>query len=93
MKLGIVTPLKCARAWKSIATRAEKDTWMEERKIRLHFTPPPAPRPRKMREKTKWKLSIFTLPTTRHVFRLSLKQAKTFGSVILTLFMQRFQKN
>ena len=49
MKLGIVTPLKCARAWKSIATRAEKDTWMEERKIRLHFTPP---RPRKMREKT-----------------------------------------
>ena len=48
MKLGIVTPLKCASAWKSIATRAEKDTWMEERKIRLHFTPPP----RKMREKT-----------------------------------------
>ena len=43
MKLGIVTPLKCARAWKSIATRAEKDTWMEERKIRLHFTPPPPP--------------------------------------------------
>ena len=45
MKLGIVTPLKCARAWKSIATRAEKDTWMEERKIRLHFTPPPPPPP------------------------------------------------
>ena len=45
MKLGIVTPLKCARAWKSIATRAEKDTWMEERKIRLHFTPPHPPPP------------------------------------------------